>query len=111
MGVRVGMPAGPGSQWMRVQAEWYNAKARRWMRSTIGDSGWRRLGNGRRGLRGGATFTFAVPSPGRVLLLRGVVRLQWRSGKKVVRSRKLRTRGGHARSAGGRSWAQCVVPG
>ncbi len=111
MGVRVGVPAGPGSQWMRVRAEWYDARTRSWEPATGGDSGWVQLGSGKLGVRSGTTFTFPVPRPGKVLLLRGVARLEWRRRGKVRRKSTVRTSFGHAVSAGGRSWAQCVVPG
>lgn len=111
MGVRVGVPAGPGAQWIRVRAEWYDATTRSWKWASGGDGGWERLGDGRRGVRGGTTFTFPVPAAGKVLLLRGDVRVQWRSGRKVVRFGRIGTRGGHAAQAGGTSWAQCIVPG
>ena len=52
-----------------------------------------------------------MPAQGKVLLLRGVVSVEWRAGKKVRRKRVVRTSAGHAKSAGGHSWAQCVVPG
>jgi len=111
MGVRVGVPAGPGSQWIRVRVEWYDARTRGWSLAFGGDGGWSRLGGGRGGVRGGNTFTFPVPAPGKVLLLRGVVEVEWRAGKQVRRKRTIRTSNGHAKSAGGHSWAQCVVPG
>ena len=111
MGVRVGVPAGPGAQWIRVRAEWYDADTRRWSTATGGDGGWKRLGSGRRGVRGGTTFTFPVPAAGKVLLLRGDVRVQWRRGAKVLKKHRIGTRGGHALQAGGTSWAQCIVPG
>lgn len=111
MGVRVGVPAGPGAQWIRVRAEWYDATARRWKPARGGDGGWERLGDGRRGVRGGTTFVFPVPEAGKLLLLRGVVRVQWRRGGRAVRAGRLGTRGGLAAQAGGTSWAQCIVPG
>ena len=111
MGVRVGVPAGPGSQWIRVRAEWYDARTRGWSQAPGGDGGWVRLGRGSAGVRGGSTFTFPVPAQGKVLLLRGVVSVQWRAGKTVRRAKLVRTSAGHAKSAGGHSWAQCVVPG
>ena len=111
MGVRAGVPAGPGAQWIRVRAEWYDASTRSWSLAAGSDGGWLRLGDGSKGVRGGSTFTFPVPAAGKVLLLRGRVSVQWRAGKTVRRSRIVRTSGGHANSAGGNSWAQCVVPG
>lgn len=111
MGVRVGVPAGPGQQWIRVRAEWYDATSKRWTAATGGDGGWSKLGSGKRGVRGGTTFTFPVPVAGKVLLLRGVVNVEWRRGKDVRQMRTVRTRPGHAAQAGGNSWGQCVVPG
>lgn len=109
MGVRAGIPAGPGAQWMRVRAEWYDAGTRRWSLAQGGDGGWSRVGSGKHGVLGGTTFTFPVPAAGSVLLLRGVVRVEWRRGKRVIRKRTVRTHGGYAKQAGGESWAQCVI--
>ena len=89
MGVRVGVPAGPGAQWIRVRVEWYDAATRQLVDARQGgDGGWIRLGNGSEGVRGGSTFTFPVPTPGKVLLLRGVVRVQWRAGKTCAGRRR-----------------------
>ena len=48
-------------------------RTRGWSLAIGGDGGWTRLGGGREGVRGGNTFTFPVPAPGKVLLLRGAV--------------------------------------
>lgn len=111
MGVRAGVPAGPGAQWIRVRAEWYDWRTRSWAKAPGGDGGWVQVGSGKLGVRSGATFTFPVPAAGRVLLLRGSVKMEWRRRGRVMRKRTVRTTRGHAASAGGRSWAQCVVPG
>ncbi len=110
VGVRVAMPAGPGAQWMRVRIQYYDAGASVWrLAQAGGDGGWTRLGSGRARVRGGTTFTFAPPSAGRRLVLRGVVDLQWRRGARVRRRASLKTTAGHAEQAGGTSAAQCVV--
>jgi hypothetical protein len=110
VGVRVGMPAGPGAQWMRVQIEYFDAAAGRYRAAAGGgDGGWTRLGRGVRGVRGGTTFGFAVPAPGHQLVLRGRVSLQWRRGARILRSAQVLTHGGHGADAGGTSLAQCLI--
>jgi hypothetical protein len=51
MGVRVGVPPGPGAQWVRVRAEWYDARTRDWSLAPGGDGGWLRLGDGSEGVQ------------------------------------------------------------
>lgn len=110
IGVRVAMPAGPGAQWARVRIEYYDASAGRYRFATAGgDGGWTRLGSGRRGVRGGTTFSFAEPVAGSQVILRGIVDLQWRRGVRVKRRASVGTTKGHAASAGGTSLAQCVM--
>ena len=110
VGVRVGMPAGPGSQWIRVRIEYYDAAARRYRPAgNGGDGGWTRLGDGSTGVLGGTTFRFAVPAAGHQLILRGTVSLQWRRGARAVRRASVRTLPGHTAQAGGTSLAQCVI--
>ena len=110
VGVRVGMPAGPGTQWIRVRIEYYAAAGGRYVPAAAGgDGGWTRLGTGAMGVRGGTTFHFDVPAAGHQLILRGTVTLEWRRGGRTTRRARIHTHAGHAADAGGTSLAQCVV--
>ena len=110
VGVRVGMPAGPGTQWIRVRIEYYDVAARRYRPAAAGgDGGWTRLGAGAGGVRGGTTFHFDVPAAGHQLILRGAVILEWRSGGRTRRRAGIHTHAGHTVDAGGTSLAQCVI--
>jgi hypothetical protein len=110
VGVRAGIPAGPGAAWIRVRAEWFDAVSGTWLDvRTGGDGGWQRLGDGRSGLRGGTTFSFRLPASGRVLVVRGRVHVQYRRGARVLRRLLLRTSAGHEARAGGVSLAECRV--
>jgi len=110
VGVRVGMPAGPGSQWIRVRIEYYDVATGHYRPAAAGgDGGWTRLGTGAAGVRGGTTFHFDVPAAGHQLILRGAVSLEWRRGGKPKRRASVRTHAGHAADAGGTSFAQCVI--
>lgn len=110
VGVRAGVPAGPGAQWLRVRAQWWDGKARDWRAvATGGDGGWTRLGAGKTAVTGGVTFGFQPPSAGRILVVRGLVSVEWRRGAKVLRRASVRTHAGYAKQAGGTSLAQCWV--
>ncbi|MCU0313348.1 MAG: hypothetical protein MUC84_04720 [Solirubrobacteraceae bacterium] len=110
VGVRAGVPAGPGAQWLRVRAEWWDAVTRAWLPvRSGGDGGWQRLGDGRAGVRGGTTFGFTPPQAGRVLVVRGRVDVQIRRGPKVLRRATLRTSAGDPSRSGGTALAQCFV--
>ena len=55
-----------------------------------GDSGWAKLGGGRRVVLGGTTFTFPLPPAGSRIVVRGVVSVEWRRhGRPVARARLL----------------------
>jgi hypothetical protein len=95
MGVRARMP-GTGERermYMRFTAQFRKG------------GGWKRVANGRSDwiAAGSATleyqergFTFPIMVPdGASYLLRGVVRFEWRKGKRVTRRRRTVTAGGH----------------
>ena len=65
------------------------------------DSGWRRVGSGKRGVHdAGWTFRFKPPDTGGADILRGLVQFQWRRGKKVVARSRTLTTAGHPGTAG-----------
>jgi hypothetical protein len=102
VGIRVSIPPEKGSpqQWARIHLQWFDGTKRAWraLRSG-GDSGWKRIGIGPRLVQGGMTFNFDPPAAGTRLVLRGVVDVEWRDGKRVVDQVRLRTTEGHANSA------------
>lgn len=110
VGVRAGVPAGPGAQWLRVQAQWWDGRARDWRPVTSGgDGGWTRVGRGNAAVTAGVTFPFRPPAAGRILVIRGLVSVQWRKGAKVVRRGSTRTHAGYGVQTGGMSQAQCWI--
>lgn len=99
VGVRVAIPRrrGGGAQWARVRLQYWDGQARTWRRvRSGGDGGWARLGSGARAVKGGKTFTFTPPRPGRRLVLRGSVSVEWRKRRRAVDRRRLLTSAGHA---------------
>lgn len=110
VGVRVGVPAGPGAQWLRVRAQFWDGGSRDWQPVTSGgDGGWVEVGTGRTAVTSGVTFPFRPPSAGRILVIRGMVSVEWRRGTKVLRRASTRTHAGYAKQAGGLSLAQCWI--
>jgi hypothetical protein len=97
VGVRVAVPDDEGApaQWVRIRMQWFDSSARAWRNLSSADAGWTRLGAGSRSVQGGTTFTFAAPSAGARLVLRGSVEVEWRKGDTVVDSARLRTTAGH----------------
>jgi hypothetical protein len=99
VGVRVAMPRrrSRGAQWARVRLHFWDGQARAWRRvRSGGDSGWLRLGSGARAVKGGTTFSFAPPQPGRRLVLRGAVSVEWRRRGRAGDRERLLTTSGHA---------------
>jgi hypothetical protein len=98
VGIRVSIPREKGApqQWARIRLQWFDSKVRAWRRvRSGGDAGWARIGIGTRLVEGGTTFTFPPPPTDSRLVLRGVVDVEWRDGRDVVDSARLRTSGGH----------------
>ena len=82
---------------MRFRIEYYDAGAKAWKAAGAGgNSGWRRVGKGRRTVETGYTFTFKPPSAGRTLELRGQVDFAWRAGSRTLASSHGRTLTGFA---------------
>ena len=96
MGVRAFVPRRAGAaQWARIRVQWFDDATQAWKRVRAVDR-WDKLGPGRASRFGGRDFQFRAPDPGRRLLLRGVVDVQWREGSKVVARKRVRTSAGHA---------------
>jgi hypothetical protein len=103
MGVRASMP-GDGARttmYMRFSAQYYERSKQAWLdvKGTGGISKWIKAGSGRYARRqAGYTFGFE-PTNGKTFTLRGVVSFEWRKGKRVVRSARINTTGGHPDTA------------
>jgi hypothetical protein len=99
VGVRVSIPREKGApaQWARIRLQYFDSAKRAWrfVRSG-GDAGWARIGIGTRLVQGGTTFTFPPPKAGSRIVVRGVVDVQWRRGRRVVDHAQLHTTTGHA---------------
>jgi hypothetical protein len=98
VGIRASMPPSRHHlrQWMRFRVEYFSDADQTWKLVTSGnvDSGWDRVGSGRKRVRTGYTFTFTPPAAGSRFLLRGRVDFQWRRGRKVkVRETRWTTEG------------------
>ncbi len=89
MGVRASMP-GNGTRermYMRFSAQYYSHESGGWEAVEGARSPWLRLGSARyRYRQGGWTFRVDPPAGGE-FLLRGVVRYEWRRGRRVVKRR------------------------
>jgi hypothetical protein len=97
IGVRVMVPnRRNAAQWVRIRIQFFDGTAGAWrvVRSG-GDGGFAKLSNGGKMVMGGTTFTFSPPQSGRRLLLRGLVDVQWRRGRRVLSTARVLTRGGH----------------
>ena len=119
IGIRASMPGSRGGQevrWMRFVVEYFSKPDDRWYRvSDGGDSGYLRVGKGRRARQFGRSLRIAPPRGDRVLL-RGRVFFQWRTESgDVLRRASERTRRGHRSDAGddprGYSAANCIITG
>jgi hypothetical protein len=60
-----------------------------------GDAGWARIGAGPRLVQGGTTFTFPPPKAGSRTVLRGLVDVEWRRGRRIVGHGRLQTTAEH----------------
>lgn len=119
IGIRASMPGSRSGQevrWMRFVVEYFSKPDDRWYRvARGGDSGWLRVGNGRRVRQFGRSLRIETPAGDRVLL-RGRVYFQWRTDSgDVLRRASRRTQRGHRSNAGddprGYSAASCTIAG
>ena len=117
IGIRASMPgsrSGQDVRWMRFVVEYFSKPDDRWYRvAEGGDSGWLRVGKGRRPKQFGRSLRIEPPAGERVLL-RGRVLFQWRAEDgDVLRRASERTRRGHRSDAGddprGYSAATCTI--
>lgn len=117
IGIRASMPgsrSGAEVRWMRFVVEYYSQSEERWYRlADGGDSGFLRVGKGRRPKQFGRSLRI-VPKAGEPVLVRGRVFFQWRTeGGEVLQSESARTRRGHRSNAGadppGYSAATCTI--
>jgi hypothetical protein len=120
IGIRASMPGSGRTgerMFMRFRVQYLSAEDNRWrdFASARGtDSGWVSVGSARfKARQSGWTFPFEMEQGGRHEL-RGVVRFEWRRGRRVVRRAVRRTRAGHrAAFADPRRYsaAACVIRG
>jgi len=117
IGIRASMPGsrtGAEVRWMRFVVEYHSEADNRWRRvAAAGDSGFLRVGRGRRPSQFGRSLRIE-PSAGGPVLLRGRVFFQWRTeGGDVLQHASARTRKGHRSNAGadppGYSAATCTI--
>lgn len=117
IGIRASMPgsrSGAEVRWMRFVVEYHSQAEDRWYRlADGGDSGYLRVGKGRRPKQFGRSLRI-VPTADRSVLLRGRVYFQWRTqGGEVLQSESARTRKGFRSDAGadppGYSAATCTI--
>ena len=117
IGIRASMPGsrtGEEVRWMRFVVEYFSDKDDRWYRvADGGDSGFLRVGKGRRPRQFGRSLRI-VPPAGESVLLRGRVFFQWRTeGGDVLERDSARTRKGHRSNAGadppGYSASNCTI--
>jgi hypothetical protein len=119
IGIRASMP-GTGrrkqTMWMRFQVQYRSPSDRRWKRFTAGDtdSGWVKVGHaGYKARQSGYLFDFD-PAKGDTYVLRGLVRFQWRRGRRVVhRARELTSAGHHVSFADPKDYSRkrCEIKG
>ena len=101
MGVRASMP-GSGKRrermYMRFRAQYFSISENVWKNfsSRAFDSGWQRIGSARfKARQSGWTFPPLKLRPDQRYELRGVVRFEWRRGRRVVRKAVKSTTRGH----------------
>jgi hypothetical protein len=102
LGIRVSVPPRfrGESQWTRVRVEWWDGASGTWKLVRAGaDTGWRRVGKGRKLVQSGTTFTFDEPAQGRWLIVRGLVDVQWRRHGHMTGTARTRTMPGRANPA------------
>ena len=99
IGIRASMPGGkPQSRLqMRFRVQYRDLTDGRWRAVRDADSGWRRIGRGRKVRESGWSFEVAGEGP---RILRGVVLYRWmRAGRATRRARQV-TESGHVSTAG-----------
>jgi hypothetical protein len=104
IGIRASMPGsrtGAEVRWMRFVVEYRSQADDGWSRlADGGDSGFLRVGKGRRPRQFGRSLRIEPPA-GKAVLLRGRVFFQWRTdGGEVLQRASARTRKGHRSNAG-----------
>jgi hypothetical protein len=104
MGVRASMPgdAERTKMYMRFAAQYYDRSKQLWF-DVKGDgvSKWIYVGLGKYARRqGGYTFAFDAPEEGKAFVLRGVVDFKWVKGRRIVRTARQTTKGGHPNTRG-----------
>ena len=117
IGIRASMPGsrtGEEVRWMRFVVDYYDTDDERWHRvADGGNSGFLRVGKGRRPRQFGRSFRID-PGAGESVLLRGRVFFQWRTESgDVLQRAHARTRRGHRSNAGadppGYSASTCTI--
>ena len=116
IGIRASMPgsrSGAEVRWMRFVVEYFSKADDRWHRlADGGDSGFLRVGKGRRPRQFGRSLR--IEPAGETVLLRGRVYFQWRTeGGDILQRASARTRKGHRSNAGadppGYSASTCTI--
>ena len=99
IGIRASMPGGKpkGRLLMRFRVQYRDLTTGRWRSVRDADSGWQRIGRGRKARESG--WSFEVAGDG-TRILRGVVTYRWRRGGRIVRRARRVTEGGHRSSVG-----------
>ena len=99
IGVRSSMPGGTRRTRLlvRFRVQYRDLTDGRWRYVRGADSGWRRIGRGRRARESG--WSFEVAGEG-TRILRGVVGFRWRRGDRIVRRARRVTQAGHHSTAG-----------
>jgi hypothetical protein len=97
VGVRASIPnRRDGAQWIRIRIQFFDGTSGAWrvVRSG-GDGGFTKLSDGGGRVFGGTTFTFTPPKAGTQIKLRGLVDVEWRSGRRVLSRTQITTHGNH----------------
>jgi hypothetical protein len=98
IGIRASMPGGKGARLlMRFRVQYRDLADGRWKAVRDADSGWRRIGKGRKAQESG--WGFEVAGEGQ-RILRGVVSYRWKRRGRPPRSARRVTEGGHLSTVG-----------
>ena len=99
IGIRASMPGGKprGRLLMRFRVQYRDLADGRWRAVRDADSGWRRIGKGRKARESG--WSFEVAGEGQ-RILRGVVLYRWMRNGHVLRKARRVTEGGHGSTVG-----------